>query len=332
VIAISTVAEAMAYYLKDRHTADSEWRSRAHIVPALGETKIVHLTTDRIRDWHRAMAKEAPRLRTKQGEAQQHRKTANDDEAKRRRRSSANRTLTILKAALNHAWRDKKITSNDEWKRVKPFESVDAARVRYLSLAEARRLVNACEPDFRQLVQAALETGARYGKLTTLKVSDFNPDSGTVSVATTSGNKRGSHVVLTDEGRAFFKRVCAGRAGSEFMFRKATEVKDPNTGKSTIEYSAWGKSHQKRPMQEAVERAKITPAISFHGLRHTWASLAVMEGVPLLVVAKNLGHTDTRMVEKHYGHLAPSYIAEAIREKAPRYGFKPDRKIASLAG
>jgi hypothetical protein len=28
------------------------------------------------------------------------------------------------------------------------------------------------------------------------------------------------------------------------------------------------------------------------------------------VVAKNLGHADTRMVEKHYGHLAPSYIAD----------------------
>jgi hypothetical protein len=31
-----------------------------------------------------------------------------------------------------------------------------------------------------------------------------------------------------------------------------------------------------------------------------------MNGVPLMVVAKNLGHADTRMVEKHYGHLAPS--------------------------
>lgn len=37
--------------------------------------------------------------------------------------------------------------------------------------------------------------------------------------------------------------------------------------------------------------------ITFHGLRHTWASLAVMNGVPLLVVAKDLGHRDTRMVE-----------------------------------
>jgi hypothetical protein len=44
-----------------------------------------------------------------------------------------------------------------------------------------------------------------------------------------------------------------------------------------------------------------------------------MNGVPLMVVAKNLGHADTRMVEKHYGHLAPSYVADAIRAGAPRF-------------
>jgi integrase len=77
-------------------------------------------------------------------------------------------------------------------------------------------------------------------------------------------------------------------------------------------------------MREAVDRAKISPPISFHGLRHTWASLAVMNGVPLMIVAKNLGHTDTSMVEKHYGHLAPSYIVDAIRAGAPKFGIKPE--------
>ena len=83
-------------------------------------------------------------------------------------------------------------------------------------------------------------------------------------------------------------------------------------------------------MKEACERAEIKPTISFHILRHTWASLAVMNGTPLLVVAKNLGHADTRMVEKHYGHLAPSFIAEAIRAGAPRYGIKPSKRVVPL--
>jgi hypothetical protein len=50
----------------------------------------------------------------------------------------------------------------------------------------------------------------------------------------------------------------------------------------------------------------------------------VMDGVPLLVVARNLGHADTRMVEKHYGHLATSYVREAIRAATP-LGIGGDR-------
>jgi len=81
-----------------------------------------------------------------------------------------------------------------------------------------------------------------------------------------------------------------------------------------------------------VRAAKINPPISFHGLRHTWASLAVMAGMPLMVVARNMGHVDTRMVEKHYGHLAPSYIAAAIRAGAPKFGFEADPTVTPLRG
>ena len=94
--------------------------------------------------------------------------------------------------------------------------------------------------------------------------------------------------------------------------------------------AAWGKSHQNRPMVDACKRAKITPPIGFHGLRHTWASLAVMNGVPLLVVAKNLGHADTRMVERHYGHLAPSYVRDAIRAGAPTFGTVSSATVRSM--
>jgi integrase len=92
----------------------------------------------------------------------------------------------------------------------------------------------------------------------------------------------------------------------------------------------WGQSHQIRRMNEACQRVRISPPASFHVLRHTWASHAVMGGVPLMVVAKNLGHVDTRMVENHYGHLAPSYIADAIRAGAPRFGVNRDEKLTSF--
>ena len=56
----------------------------------------------------------------------------------------------------------------------------------------------------------------------------------------------------------------------------------------------------------------------------------VMAGVPLMVVARNLGHSDTKMVERHYGHMAPSFIVDAIRAGAPRFGIEPDTKVVPL--
>ncbi len=46
-----------------------------------------------------------------------------------------------------------------------------------------------------------------------------------------------------------------------------------------------------------------------------------MKGVPLPVIAKQLGHADTRMTEKHYAHLSPSYVADTIRQHFPRLGM-----------
>jgi len=60
------------------------------------------------------------------------------------------------------------------------------------------------------------------------------------------------------------------------------------------------------------------------------ASQAVMTGMRLVVIARKLRHADTRIVEKHYGHLAPSYVADAVRQHAPRFGFQHDTKVAVL--
>jgi hypothetical protein len=55
-----------------------------------------------------------------------------------------------------------------------------------------------------------------------------------------------------------------------------------------------------------------------------------MSGAPLLVVAQNLGHSTTRMVEAHYGHLATSHKRTMIREHAPQFGIASGVKVAVL--
>jgi integrase len=82
----------------------------------------------------------------------------------------------MLKAALNHAFDEGHVADRDAWgRKLKPFRDVDVARVRYLTIAEAQRLLNACEADFRPLVRAALESGCRYGELTRLEVQASTP-------------------------------------------------------------------------------------------------------------------------------------------------------------
>jgi integrase len=296
-----TVAKAVQGYLTNlehqgRSTADAKIRADLHILPSLGSELVERLSTERLQRWLAEIAKLPPRVRRKKFDRAPRYKTVPEDaDSKRRRRSTANRVLTILKAALNYAFDAGHVKSNAAWgRRLKPFRQVDAARQRFLSVNEARRLVDASGQDFRKLVQAALVTGARYGELTRLKVRDFNPDSDTVAILQSKGGKP-RHVHLTQEGTGFFEQLTVGRAGDEILLTKT-------------DGTAWGRSEQLRPMAAAVRAARIDPNISFHTTRHSYASLSVMAGVPLHVVARNLGHSDTRMVERHYGHLADSYL------------------------
>jgi integrase len=276
----------------------------ASVLPKLGHLIVEQLTSEQITRWRHDLAGSGKRVRTKKHVPKPVRRPPpTSDEDCRKRRATANRVLTMLKAALNRAFNTGKVPSDATWRKVKPFKQVDEAVIRYLSVDEARRLINACDQDFRLLVQAALLTGCRYSELANLTCADFNRDSDTLTLRQTKAG-RSRHAVLTREGRDLFTECTAGRAPHEVIFLRA----DGNP---------WGASHQQRPLAEAANMAKISPALTFHILRHTHASLLAMRGVPMGVIAAQLGHSDTRMTEKHYAHLAPSYVAETIRAHFP---------------
>lgn len=305
-----TVADAVRDYLEYLETKQSHRISRqragAYILPELGKRAVNDLDEDDLRRWHRKIADQPARVRTRPGETQQFKQANGDSEARRKRELSANIILNLLRAALNRAYKRRKktgVNSDTAWKLVEPFKGVNVARTRYLSLDECKRLLDACESDFRILVRAALETGARYGELARLRIADFNSDAGTLHIRKSkSGRER--HVILSEGGQKFFSELIKGR----------------NDGTSLLLGKEWGNTHQCEPMDRAVAAARIEPRATFHALRHTYASHAVMNGAPLWVVARNMGHADTRMVEKHYGHLAPSYVADAIRAAVPIFG------------
>jgi len=200
---------------------------------------------------------------------------------------------------------------------VKGFRGATAARIRFLSVDEARRLVNASDENFRPLLSAGLISGCRFSELARLVASDFNPDAGVLHIRTSKSGKP-RHVVLNAEGVALFSRLCAGRDPDDLLFRL------PSGG-------PWTRGCQSKPMRQACNGARIKPA-GFHVLRHTWASLAVMSGMPLVVVARCLGHVSTRMIEQHYGHLRPDFVAEQVQQHAPTFGFAVDHKVTALRG
>jgi integrase len=122
---------------------------------------------------------------------------------------------------------------------------------------------------------------------------------------------------LNNEGQALFASLTAGKAGRDPIF-----VRDDG--------NVWGASHQQRPLAEACKRAKIEPAATFHILRHTYASSLAMRGVPMGVIAAQLGHSDTRMTERHYTHLSPNYVAETVRAALPALGIVERSNVETL--
>jgi integrase len=165
--------------------------------------------------------------------------------------------------------------------------------------------LNVCGEDFRPVVRAALLTGCRYGELTALKVSDFDPDNGSIHIADPKGKPR--HVWLTAEGRRWFEEWTAGKSGDDLVLTR------PDGG-------PWQKDHQARRMRDACEAARIVPVVSFHILRHSYGASLASAGVPLQMIAEALGHADTRMTSRHYAHLQPSAVADAIRKHLPELG------------
>jgi integrase len=330
------VEAAIADYLADyaarggKALKATQHAVNAHILPALGTLPVGRLSRERLKSWHRGLADAPARLRAKNGD-QRHRDAADDPDAPRRRRATANRILTIVKAALNHARAEGKASCPaDAWSAVKPFREANKARIRYLLDDELTRLVNACPPDFRELVSGALLTGARYGELAAMKAGDFDRQAGTVTIERSKGGKP-RHIALTDEGREFFVMMTAGRPGGTRIFERQKIAKQATrTAPAVTARVAWAKSDQFRLMRDACVAAQITPPATFHHLRHTYGSRLAMRGVPMGVIAAQLGHADTRMTERHYAHLTPSYVATTVRRSFGTLGILPNSRLTPL--
>jgi integrase len=300
-----TVAQACANYIEFLRAAkktavDTEQRLANHFLPKLGGRLVSELVKTEIEKCHWAMVHKDP----------------DDPDAERRSQDSANRVLSMFKAAMNRAFEDESngIPSDAAWRRVKPFKDVGRARSVHLDAAQSMRLLNAAQGAFRHLVTAALLTGARPPhELISLRVRDFHADLGTLSVDGKTGHR---HIVLTKEAVRFFAGIAAGRGPDDLLLPK-----DDGT--------AWGKNHHVRPMHEIVKRAKLPKDTTIYCLRHTNASQSILAGINLKLLAENLG-TSIRMLEVHYGKFIAGSRRKLIEESSFKLGLKPTTNIRSI--
>ena len=316
-----TVAQAMEDYIAESERVKRKPLKRtrtsiqAHIVGPLGHIDLNKLSHARLKAWRDALQDAPPRVRTKAGRQQAFREfDGTHEDAKRARQATANRVLTTLKAALNYALENHRVSSNAAWLSVKPFRNVDVPKIRFLTPIEAKSLVDASSSDLRRLVQAALLTGCRYGELKAMEVCAFDPKNESVFIQK-SKNGEARHVLLNAVGVRFFEQITDGKAPKERMFLRSN-------GK------AWGDSEQKRPMDAACELAALDH-VTFHILRHTYASQLAMNGAPMKFIADQLGHKSTRITERHYAHLGDEYKRQTIQRTLPDFGFEVAPCISS---
>lgn len=101
---------------------------------------------------------------------------------------------------------------------------------------------------------------------------------------------------------------------------KQWKKQNANPAKGLVFPSDNGTERTKRFLSDPWKRhirpfANLPDDFDLYNLRHNFASWLVMSGADLLTVAKLMGHANTKMIEKHYGHLAPEHKQNAL-EKA----------------
>lgn len=298
-----TVRDAAEDWLKTQTNPTSRIHVKNNILPTLGDIPVIRLTKAKLYEWLQAQGSK-PTIRS-MSENSKIPCDMNDPETRRKRQDSANRVLRGLRALLNLARSNGHVESDAAWATLKEFDKVAKQRTEYLTVKEAQAFIQACPEDFRKLVQAALYTGCRYGELCALTVQSYDAQSRIVTVM--QGKTRTPKVVyLTPDEAAFFEEQTKGKPLGALMFTRAD-------GK------AWGKDHQRERMKDACKAANIEQHITFHNLRHTFASLLAMNGTRPELIQLQMGHSSARMTAR-YSHFSPSYAASTIRANKPSFG------------
>lgn len=211
-------------------------------------------------------------------------------------KSTQNRNLAALKAALNLAVEHKRVNPSvaQEWKAVKAHKNANKRRSLFLDIKQRRALVRAAEGAVRDLIEAAALTGARPGELAAAKRSQFDARTGSMTFDGKTGERT---IPLSPAATALFRRLAKGKLPHAHLLTDDEGRHWPHSG--------WDEG-----VRVAARKAKLPRGVVLYTLRHSWITEALKGGMATLDVAR-LSGTSLAMIDSHYGHL----VAEAARER-----------------
>jgi integrase len=185
-----------------------------------------------------------------------------------------------------------------DWIKIPPQE------FDFLDFAEAEKLIEGAEGEWRTMILVATRTGMRMGELLGLRWDDVDLSAGRINVRQSyvqgvfglpkSGKPR--EIPLGDEVIETLRAHRHERGSLVFC--------DAGGNVLTAGRLAW-------PLKRALKRAGLRE-IGWHVLRHTFASHLAMRGVPLKAIQELLGHASI-VTTMRYAHLAPHVARDAVR-------------------
>ena len=206
----------------------------------------------------------------------------------------ANKDIQLLRQIMNFAIASGHVETNPT-RDIRPNRRPKLTR--FLSREEIARLHRALDrctdkgsrPQ-AEIIRLLLLTGCRRGEILGLRWSEVQADGLALSDSKT-GPRR---VPLNAQARAILDRQ--PRTESPFVFPSPLDPSRPR-GR---ELSIWGRIREEAGIED----------VRLHDLRHTMASHAVLNGVPVPVVSRMLGHSNVRMTLR-YAHLGDRHIEAA---------------------
>ena len=298
-----TVADVCREYVADlrarkgdRAANEVEGRLRKHMPAALGERRLADLSAGELTEWRNGLVD-----------------LDGDEDDVRRSRDTANRVLTMARAAFNLAFNSGKVTDDRAWRRVKAFHGVGEARKVILGEVQLQLLIDASWPGLRELTMAGALTGCRLGELTPVRAHDFDA---AAAMLTVSGKTGSREIHLPPAAVALLRQLASGKTPDDLLFTTATGGR-------------WTKSLHTKPFAAAVARAGLDPATTFYSLRHSYISRALVQGVPTKAVADHVG-TSLMMIERYYAKFIPSDRQRYATMAAPTLRADPDQKVVAI--